>query len=303
MKFDVIKFYKDYNVPHATEGTKHTRSGWVNARCPFCASGSSSLHLGIHIDGGAVKCWKCGTHSQLDVVRKITNSDWHRAKEIHESYSTGTRTRTAKGKAKEGVRKANRCTLPPSTGELTPRHRKYLEGRNFDPDKLVKLWGLKGTSEFGRYKWRIIIPITFDNVLVSYQGRDITNKSPLKYKACNKADEVMDHQTILYGMDKADGDSCVVVEGAADCWRLGYGAVSCFGTAFTMEQVNLLASRYKKIYILFDGNEEDAADAAQRLGVLLSARGRYVEILELEDGDPGDMNQQDADELMKELMI
>jgi len=34
---------------------------------------------------------------------------------------------------------------------------------------------------------------------------------------------------------------------------------------------------------------------------LLNARGIEVNILELESGDPGEMNQRDADNLMKEL--
>ena len=38
----------------------------------------------------------------------------------------------------------------------------------------------------GKYKNRIIIPIYYNNKLVSYHSRDITNKSKIKAKACEQ---------------------------------------------------------------------------------------------------------------------
>lgn len=301
MKFNALKFYKDFHIDFADSGHKRTRPGWVQIHCPFCI-GSRGYHLGHHIDTGAYSCWRCGKHSQVDVVKAMLNCGTSEAFRTIKEYSDSGRggKTSSQGKEKRSKRKKT-CVLPEGTGELTKRHRKYLEGRKFDPDKLVELWGLKGTGIVGRYKNRIIAPIMFDGELVSYQGRDITNKHELKYKACSQENEVIEHQTIVYGLDFVVGDVCIIVEGIADVWRLGYGAVSCFGTAYTLNQVNLIAERMKKVFILFDADEPNAIKQANKLACALSARGLEVELLELEEGDPGEMPQVEADKLMEEL--
>ena len=52
---------------------------------------------------------------------------------------------------------------------------------------------------------------------------------------------------------------------------------------------------------MFDGGELAARKQSELIAVLLSARGVEVEILELDEGDPGEMKQREADKLMKEL--
>lgn len=301
MKFNAIKFYTDFHIDYSDSGHKRTRPGWVQIHCPFCI-GSKGYHLGFHLATGAYSCWRCGKHSQVDVVKATLNCSTSEAFETIKGYTDlrGS-AKTSQGRKEGASKKSLKCVFPEGTGELSDRHRKYLEKRKFDPDKLVKLWGLKGTLVGGRYKWRILAPIIFEGQMVSYQGRDITNKSELKYKACAKEEEVIDHQNVVYGLDNVKGKVCVIVEGLADVWRLGYGAVCCFGISWTLSQVNLIASRFKTVYVMFDGGEDAANKQAYKLACLLSARGVEVEILELESGDPGDMPQDEADKLMREL--
>ena len=298
---DIIKFYESYNVLHATEGTKHTRKGWVNAVCPFCSGYSSSYHLGVHLSSGAVKCWKCGTHSQMDIVKKVLNCDWIRALEVFKEFGGESKTKQKKKHRRERARMAPQCKLPPEAMPMTERHLKYLQNRRFDAEKITELWGLMATEAIGEYKWRIIAPIYLEGRIVSYQGRDITNKSKLKYKACPQNKEVIKHQSIVYGLDNVTDDSCVVVEGITDVWRLGYGAVCCFGTAFTLAQVNLISEKVKVVYVLFDGGEEQSQIMANELAFLLSAKGNDVELVLLDEGDPADLSQEKADHLMKDL--
>lgn len=295
--FNASKFYKDFHIQSATRGNKHCRPGWVQINCPFC-EGSKDYHLGFYIKTGAYKCWRCGKHSQISVVKKLLACTTIRAKEILSEYSTRQADSTDSSKRKSI--KAVECRLPPGTIDIPERHRKYLLKRKYNPDVLISTWGLKAVGPVGRYKWRIIAPIYLNGKLVSYQGRDITDKSEMKYKACKSEEEVIDHQDIVYGYDLAEGDSCIVEEGVTDVWRLGPGAVCCFGISFTIAQVNLIAKRWSKVFILFDA-EEQAQKQANILASLLAARGCDVEILELEKGDPGEMEQEEADNLMKEL--
>lgn len=302
MSFNVLKFYQDYRIEHAISGHKRCRPGWVQIHCPFCV-GSRGFHLGVHVSTGAVKCWRCGKHSQIDVIKAVLGCDFKAAKKIQAEFKGNARTQSRNDAVASPVRVQIRreTKWPLGIQELTKRHVDYLIGRNYNPADLVDIWNLKCVGPIGPYKWRIIAPIYFKGKMVSYQGRDITDKSDLKYKACEKCNEVMEHQTIVYGYDEAEGDACLLVEGIADVWRLGPGAVCCFGISFTLAQVNLLAKKFKKVYVMFDGGELAARKQSELIAVLLSARGVEVEILELDEGDPGEMKQREADKLMKEL--
>jgi|SRR6185369_3099713 len=301
MKFNAQKFYQDFHIDYADSGHKRTRPDWIQIHCPFC-QGSRGYHLGYNVITGAYSCWRCGKHSQLDVVKAMLNCGSSEAKEVVKEYSAiGRKAKDSQRDDSKPSRRNKECVFPPGTIELTERHRKYLIDRKYDPDELIEKWNLKCVGAVGSYKWRIIAPIMFNGKMVSYQGRDITNKSDLKYKACKQEDEVIPHQEIIYGIDHVKGNSCIVVEGIADVWRLGYGACCCFGSAFTLNQVNLLSTRFERVYILFDADEPNAIKMAYELAYLLSARGLEVEVLELEEGDPGDMEQVEADKLMEEL--
>lgn len=304
MSFNVVRFYQDFHVKIVDSG-KHVTPGWVNTGCPFCGGNE---HLGVHVRTGAVKCWRCGTHSQLSVIKAMLGCSWERAKEIEKEYGAGRRTRDNEQAPKTALERSKKvCEYPsgslPLSAPAMARHRAYLEGRGYDSYRLESVWGLRGTDHLGRYKFRIIAPITVNGRVVSYQGRDYTGKSELKYKACRKEDELIDHQTVVYGLDLAKGDTCLLVEGIADVWRLGPGAVCCFGIAFTISQCNLLAERFRTVHILFDGGEEEAQKQARKMALLLAGRGVEVELLTLDQGDPGEMQQEEADALMNELLL
>lgn len=309
--FNIIKFCKDYRLLITTTG-KHFRPGWVNIDCPFCHGRDG--HLGVHILSGAVKCWKCGKHSMVSVIMRLLDVDFPVAIDIHENYCANQRpshNKNVKDSPRERLNKV--CALPYGCTALTTRHKQYLAERGFDADYIEKTWGLLGTGPVGPYKFRIIAPIVVDGVMVSYQGRDITEKSDLRYKACRQEDELIEHQTIVYGGDYARGNSCLVVEGITDVWRMGYGSVSCFGTAFTLAQVNFLVSHYRKCFILFDADDVNAINMARELAAMLSARGLDVELIDISDTpkeylinpkkgiDPANLQQWYANQIMKEV--
>jgi len=293
---DVMGFYKTYNIIHKTEGSKHCQPGWIQIPCPFC-TGNSGWHLGYSQHMGYYNCWRCGKHSELEVIKTLLGLTWGQARDILDTYQTG------KARLKQSykkLQKADECIMPAGCVPLQAIHKKYLRQRRFDPQKLIELWGLQGTGPVGSYKLRIIAPIYVNDVLVSYQGRDITNKAEAKYKACKSEDEVIDHKHCLYGIDRVPGDVVVAVEGTTDVWRLGAGAVGTFGIKFKPAQINEL-KRFKRVVTLFDSDPQ-AIEEAEKLGESLASFNTEVEIIEMEGGDPDDLPQEEADELMKELL-
>jgi len=207
----------------------------------------------------------------------------------------------ARVKAKNTTPHVESLSLPLGTGSLQAKHRDYLSSRQFHPDRVSCMWNLQGTGPIGPYRHRLIIPIYHADQLVSYTSRDVTNKSELRYKTCPTDQEIVSHKHMLYGWQYAINHSTVViVEGPADAWRLGPGAVATFGITWTTEQAKLLR-RFAKIYILYDF-EDAAQDSAERLGMYLSVIHPSSDILlvsstECHEKDPSDLSDEEAKEL------
>jgi hypothetical protein len=299
---DIQRLLHDYKIPFVTEGHKHSREGWVNIPCPFC-SGNPGYHLGIHEDGNGAHCWRCGAHPVPKVLSAVLHLPESKVRAIMHKYK-GRIHRRRTDEAKVSIFPLR---LPKPNSALTGQYKRYLEKRGFDPDKLEKEWGLLQTGPVSlldniSYSHRILIPIYWDGGIVSFQARDITDKSPLKYLACPKRREKIHHKNILYGKQEywKKSKGIIVVEGATDVWRLGAHAAATFGIEFKMEQILLLSRLHNRFFIIFD-DEPQAQRQAKVLATKLKTLGKEAYIEKIE-GDPGSMKQEDANHLVKYLL-
>ena len=294
--FNVKNFMDDYNISYITEG-KNTQQGWLNINCPFC--NDPSQHGGFNIYTGHYNCWNCGHHWQDQVIEKLLGITNYEARNIIEQYETVIGLRQEKKKLK--FKNKTSIKLPKGTYDLQPMHRKYLIKRNFDPDKIESIWNIRGTHWIGEYSYRIIAPIFLNNKIVSYIGRDITEKSNLRYKACKIENEIIHYKHIVYGADYIKDRKAIIVEGITDVWRFGKGAIAMFGTNYTKQQILFLTKLIDKAFIIFDkGAYLQTKKLCEDLIGLLS----HVEIITLPDfvKDPAELTQKDADDLKKELL-
>jgi DNA primase len=185
----------------------------------------------------------------------------------------------------------------------------------FYPDRLEREWNLMGTGPIAtldngkegnakkliNYKSRVLIPYIWDNQQVSFDTRDITNKSPYKYLACPKAREVIPHKDILYGNQEQWGNKGICVEGTTDVWRLGGKAFATSGIKFTTSQVRAISKTFKRVFIIFDGEESEAIKQARKLKRELEFQWVKAFIEKIK-GDPGSMKEDDAKHLVKTLL-
>jgi hypothetical protein len=306
-KMGIEKLLQDYGIPYVTESEHHhSTHGWINIHCPFC-HGSKNFHLGISLYQPTVShCWRCGWHSTTSVLSRILNISVGKAKNLIQEYAGPTGT--IRKKAKEPRVSILPIKFPqPYFEHLKEDGKKYLERRGFDPEKLEKKWELKQTgpiSFLGKISYgnRIIIPIYWGGQLVSFQTRDITERSSKRYLACPMKREVIHHKHIVYGKEEEWGKypALIVVEGVVDVWKLGTSAVATFGTSFTMRQVLALAKIHDRFFIVYD-NEPQAQQQARKLAVKLKALGKKV-FIETVDTDPGDMKIEDARHFVKTLL-
>jgi hypothetical protein len=293
MKFDTVRFLTDYNIPYWGQGENVSR-GHVGVTCPFCED--TYNHLGLSLTGKKVpNCWKCGRHSWFKYIRTVTGED---PKAVIEKYSD---VYSVIEEDYKPVVHAVKC-VPPGTKDFKPGHLKYLESRGFDPEYLILKYDLTVTGATDRYyPFRIIFPIKYNGRVVSYQGRSYTGAEP-KYKTCFPEQEVMFHKDIFFNLDNSKGDTVIIVEGVFDAIRLGDNAIASFGTAILPAQLNLVASRYSRAFVLYD-TEYEAQKKARAAAYTLNSGGIKTELIKLDSGDPGEMSSDDALYLKRDLGV
>jgi hypothetical protein len=92
----------------------------------------------------------------------------------------------------------------------------------------------------------------------------------------------------------------VVVEGAADVWRLGPGAVATLGIDWKSPQAEELRL-YPKRFIIYDP-EPKAQAKAEELAKWLSSFKGHTEVVSGFKTDPGKFSDRLACKVMKELL-
>ena len=312
---DIIQLYQDFSVDFLTEGHKHCRPGWVNTPCPFC-TGNPGYHLGYETSSDHYYCWRCGWHATIPTLSQLLNISLSETQRITKLYGilVPKNSKNAELKVKFKPHK-----LPSNVQPLGKNHKQYLEGRRFDADKLETEWNLVGTgpisslstsvngkSKIIDYRFRIVIPYIWNNQEVSFDTRDITGHSNVKYIACPKDRELIPHKEVLYGDQSCWGEVGIGVEGTTDVWRLGKKACALSGIEYTMKQVRIIAKTFKRFAVVFDGQSETSKESqafiqANKLVGDLKMRGVdafRVDIL----GDPASMEQNEADYLVKQLI-
>jgi len=289
-KFDAYSFLRDFNLPIYMH-SKNTGKNFIGTTCPFCDDHED--HLGFHkTQARNPHCWKCGSHSLPDTIRALTGQN---PKHILDVYSTVSYIE----QEIEGIQRATTIVVP-GTKEFKPAHLKYLQDRKFDPQYIIDRYDLRVTGTMDDYRNRIIIPIYYNKMIVSYQGRTYVGDER-KYLTCRPENEIVFHKDIFYNMDNAKSDSVVVVEGVFDVIRLGDNSIASFGTSITQKQINVL-TKFKRIFFLYDP-EPKAQESATRALTILSSYGKMCERIMVDGVDPGDMSDDDALYLKKELGI
>jgi len=301
----ILDLYQDYGIPVAPEGHKHgggEYGEWINTECPFC-TGSPGYHLGYNVNGDYFHCWRCGGKFTDTVIVRLLHVSYPKAKEIVREYGGSLKSK----KVKEKVEKTNQKPFQFPSGDLTLRagHRKYLTDRGFNPDQLHTEWGVTGTGPIAKlddinYSKRILIPIKWKGEVVSFQTRAIRNQHPLKYIACPQEREIIAHQKILYGNEQEwKNRRGVCVEGVFDVWRFGVESFGVFGIEFSLQQLREMSRRFDNIAVAFDP-EPQAIQQANLLVAELKLRGVEAFRIDL-PSDPAEMQQDDADYLMKNI--
>ena len=296
---NVINYLEDRQIEYVTSG-KNTSTGWLSIKCPYVDCDDPSAHLGIQVESGTgFNCWRCGRKGpMIHLIAKLEKISFQKAAVIIDQYPDEYSQYQAKSSQDEIRDRKPLDLLKFSSKNFPDKAYKYLERRQFDPESTIQKYDLYYGNIESEFKFRIIAPVIMNRRVVNCTGRDISGSTKTKYKHCHNEDSVVPMKQCLYNIDSVR-DSCLIVEGITDVWRIGDGSIAVFGIEYTMEQIYRIVNKgVLKAFILFD--EEPIAN--KRAGSLASALSSFIPVVEVlhlteEGADPADLSDEDVKEI------
>lgn len=285
-------FLNEHGVRYWIHGdSHHVCEGWIGTDCPVCSPGSSRVRLGINLASGAMHCWSCGPVNRIEALKTLTGLSGKDCYAALQGMSMSA-----------GVEKKQRgkLILPSGVGPLTKPHKEYLRGRGLDPKEIERVWAIQGTGKISSHPWRLYIPVTDDGEVVTWTTRSISQTVEKRYINARPEQEIINIKHCLYGEQHAR-HCAIIVEGPADAWRVGAGAVCTFGLSQTRSQMAKLA-RYPRRAICFDSSP-DAQRRAGRLAGLLCTLDGSTMIVTLDAEDPGSASKREIRKLRGALGV
>lgn len=171
--------------------------------------------------------------------------------------------------------------------------------KGYNEDFIVKAGLIKrkenSDSTYDVFRNRLVFPIIDShNHVLGFSARSLDNSMP---KYLNTSENILfKKRELLFGYNiykkEADRDKILLVEGNIDVMSLYQAgvnyAVANLGTAFTINQANLLNRNAKKIYICYDGDMAGKKATHKAIDILRSIDAKS-NIVELPNGlDPDD---------------
>ena len=297
-EFDLREYLQFLQVSFSEHGQSGSVSrGWVGIQCIYCDDHGD--HMGVNLAQKYFSCWRCQvTGSLLTLIQDIEGINYGAALHRIGDFQTFV---PFEAERSERLRDNGQSILP-NHRPLTQGQIGYLQGRRFDPDRLARDWGLVSGPISGPWRYRIIIPVTLGRRVVTWIGLDTAGVRSAKYKAASVQESFIPTSELLYGADYV-GKNVLVVEGAADVWRMGRGAVALLGMGQTVNKLEpLISLEAERYFIMLDG-EPQAIENARRIAHDLSSHSLQVEVLELDSGDPDDLDDFDVQKWREELEL
>lgn len=263
-----MNILEDLIHKHAPISSIPTSSGWHTLKCAVCDDYKTRAGFKFEHDTVAYHCFNCTftagydpekyqflSSNMIDLLDAfhIDPSEYRQVElEALKHHKHPTASKVKQDPNTELVEVAMPDYFEPlatSNSKWAPVIKKYVTNvRKVELDKANFHIVKDSASDFMLKQWAgyLIIPFYRNGKLVWYQGRDVTDTRPQKYKNLN-----VDSQCILsdYDILTKDRQSPIfVIEGIFDAWSVG--GVAIFGNKIKAGQATLLnKSSKRKIYI------------------------------------------------------
>jgi len=272
------------------------------ACCPFHNEETASFV--VSPAKGIFKCFGCGEGGNaLAFIQKLHKLEFVDAiKVIAKKYNIAIpeKAYTPEEKQEADSRKRDLIALQKQNESFVSALRTkdtaidYLKQRGITGDQ-AKLWNI-GWSENGYFGQRITFPIqNAYGDIVGFTARRIDGIKEKKYLNSSESN-LFKKSNLLYGIFQAKQqivklDKCYVVEGQMDCIAMHSinmtNTVAPSGTAFTVEQVQLIKKYTDNIVLVKDGDSAGVKSMLKDISMLLK-EGINISIIALPDGEDPD---------------
>lgn len=278
----------------------HVTAGWVGIICPYCGEGTGKYGLGINLQYGAVRCWKCGPHRLVETLTEAAKCPESNVRRLLEPF---WRNRSP-SPPNQGVTAGGKLRWPRGIDTLRAAHKEYLNkrrclGKLGNWAKIAELWKVQGIGPIAPLAWRVVLPVEVGGKPVSWTSRAISDDNPNRWWSAKPEEEVVLHKSVLFGEDFCR-HAVVVTEGPFDAINIGPGAVATMGTGYTNEQAARLG-RYAVRVVCFDNEPEAQRRARDLLDKLGAMPGRTLKV-ELDAEDPGEADENEVKQLRKAFL-
>jgi hypothetical protein len=260
---------------------KQTPSGWISFNAPCCNDRRGRGGIKFNDQSWTYHCFNCGTKASFVLGRSVP----YRARsllktigvsesEIEQLNLESLRHRSIHGILDDRIKTANAVgsiqfeefdDFPPGCELITPElplYWQYLRDRcvpsDFPAMTAIRNDGVHWTRPF------VLIPFSFDNVMVGYTTRFLDNKTP-KYISNSQPGYV-------FGIDQqgSDWQHVIVVEGIFDA--LSIGGVAVMHNTISDTQARLIRNLGRQITVVPDQDQAglELIDRALELGWAVS---------------------------------
>lgn len=324
---DIKALLDSYGVHYVVSGA-NVAKGNINVKCPWCGNADKSEHMGIKLSNGVWGCWRSKAHRGTNLaylLQKLLGVSKAQAIKLaggkveeNAHFDDYVLEEVAQGdflKDNEQLqsRRLRSILLPrefrrlPDDRKTATRFLNYLEMRGFDqPGTLAYEYDMY-YAVTGDYKWRVILPVRLDGVMVAFTSRAIGN-AKVRYKSIPNdlasvgiKDTVYNYDNVLDG-----GRRLFIVEGPFDALKLdfygkwlGCRAVALYNMNMEDSQLSLLGelvTDFKEVQIVLDrGMLVEGKEILDQLMPFVRTGGRYFSLPMVKD--PGELTPKQVEDL------
>ncbi|MBL7993760.1 DNA primase [bacterium] len=191
----------------------------------------------------------------------------------------------------------------------------FAKSQSLDMPSLEKAGLIMKKNDGGyydRFRHRVMFPVFSATGRVMAFGGRILRQEPNSPKYVNSPEHpIYQKGKVLYGLFQAKEtirkqDEIIIVEGYADCMSLHQfgitNAAASSGTAFTMDQANLIKRYTQNVTLIYDGDDA-GVHAAERGGAIMLQAGLDVRIVVLsKEHDPDTFVRAKGADAFRELI-
>lgn len=339
-KFSWMEFLDAYRIDYVDSG-KNVSKGEINIKCPFCNYEDPSEHMALSLEVGKPfwHCWREDSHkgrSPYRLIKKVLNCshtqvleilgkdiiDISEFEEILNDFDKFFASEEGFEPYKEDLKMLSDFRPIQNKG-ATKLFWNYLTNtRGFprkDVDTIIRRYGLHCAIS-GYWHNRLIIPIKFNNQLVSWSARTLSNDpNGVRYLSLTDNPEFEEEhgyrakisiKDTIFNFDKVSnigGKILFIVEGPLDVINLDYygqkldcRAVGLYNMIATTRQkvlLQTLRSNFDDFVILLDKGE-DLASFSLQSELSFLPRVTSTDILnDYEASDPAELTKTEIEEI------